>query len=185
GQYKAAYQAPQDLEAFAEAPSPVAGLGLDDYTKRVIKVLERVAEHGPVVLVGGSMGGSTITRVANQVPDLIDHLVYDAAFVCVDLPSPNEYLLTPEGQTSLALLLAPAMVGDPQRIGAQRINWRWSDAKWLADAKQVLMEDATEEEFLAVLTTLQPDESVVAAGEDATVDAKTWGRIPRTYIRHT
>lgn len=185
GQYPASYQAPQDLEAFAEAPSPVAGIGLDDYTRQVVEVLERVAGHGPVVLVGGSMGGTTISRVANQVPDLIDRLVYDAAFVCVDLPSANDYFLTPEGQTSKAPLLASAMVGDPAKIGAQRINWRSADAQWLADAKQVLMEDATEAEFLATLNSLQPDESLVAAGEDAKVDASTWGRIPRTYIRHT
>ena len=60
------------------------------------------------------MGGSTITRVANQVPDLIDHLVYDAAFVCVDLPSPNEYLLTPEGQRTFGAAGTKQLVRESQ-----------------------------------------------------------------------
>ena len=55
-----------------------------------------VAEFGPtVILYGGSMGGATLNRVGNAVPHLIDRIVYDTAFCCVDLACPEDYLTTP------------------------------------------------------------------------------------------
>lgn len=184
-QFHTAYQAPQDLEALAKIPSPLKGIGLDDFVQPVVDAIREVAGLGPVVLVGGSMGGSTISRVGNVVPHLIDRIVYDAAFLCVDLPSPAEYLATPEGQTHLGGNLASAIVGDPAEIGAVRLNFRTADPTFLRGAKEALMPDGTEAEFLAMLGSLQPDESSSAPVEDATVRAETWGRIPRTYIRHT
>ncbi|MGW5783239.1 alpha/beta hydrolase [Streptomyces sp. NPDC003757] len=47
----------QDLEAMAAEPSPLKGLGLDDYEARVTGVVRRAARNGPVVLVGHSLGG--------------------------------------------------------------------------------------------------------------------------------
>ena len=38
--------------------------------------LRRVAPHGPVVLVGISMGGRTLTGVGNTAPELVSRLVY-------------------------------------------------------------------------------------------------------------
>jgi hypothetical protein len=36
------------------------------------------------------------------MPHLIDRIVYDSAFCCVDLACPEDYLTTPEGSTTLA-----------------------------------------------------------------------------------
>ena len=49
-QYPAAYQAPQDLDAWAAEPSKLAGITLQDNVDMVVDVVRRVAEHGPVVL---------------------------------------------------------------------------------------------------------------------------------------
>ncbi|GAA5032739.1 alpha/beta fold hydrolase [Actinopolymorpha pittospori] len=185
GQFRLSYQAPQDLLAFATEPSPMAGVTLDDYVAATVAVVRRVAEHGPVVLVGGSMGGAAVSQAANAVPDLIDHLVYDSAYCCVDLASPAEYLQTPEGRASRAMDLLGAVVGDPAVLGVIRSNWRTADRGFLARARDALMADATEPEFLAVLNTLQPDEGLTISVADARGEADTWGRIPRTYIRHT
>jgi Alpha/beta hydrolase family len=51
-QYSAAYQAAQDLDAWAAEPSTLAGITLQDNVDMVVDVARRVAEHGPVVLVG-------------------------------------------------------------------------------------------------------------------------------------
>lgn len=184
-QFPASYQAPQNLKKLAKEPSPMAGIGLDDFTEAAIKVVEQAAELGPVVVVGGSQGGVTLNRVGNEVPDLIDRLVYDAAFMCVDLKSAAEYLATPEGRTNLSTNLYSAVVGNPDELGAVRINYRTADPAFLKKAKATFMEDATEAEFLSMLATLQPDESVSVPIENAQADPETWGKVPRTYIRHT
>jgi pimeloyl-ACP methyl ester carboxylesterase len=99
-------QCPQDPASLATRSSPLAGVGLDAYAAAAVDVVRTVASYGPVVLYGGSMGGATLSRVGNAVPHLIDRIVYDTAFCCVDLPSPEDYFATPEGSTTLAGNLA-------------------------------------------------------------------------------
>nr|BFE98709.1 hypothetical protein GCM10020241_03850 [Streptoalloteichus tenebrarius] len=78
--------------------------------------MRRVAAHGPVILVGHSMGGATITRVGNEIPHLIARLVYVTAFCCVRLRSVLEcFTATPEGATS-SLTAIPSLT-DPARTG--------------------------------------------------------------------
>lgn len=60
-----------------------------------------MSEHGPVVLVGHSLGGSTVTRVANAVPELLERLVYISAFCCTQVASPLEALGLPEAQAEM------------------------------------------------------------------------------------
>jgi pimeloyl-ACP methyl ester carboxylesterase len=52
---------------------------LDGYRDAVLKVIN--AQPGPVVLVGHSFGGITISNVAEAVPEKIKTLVYVAAYV--------------------------------------------------------------------------------------------------------
>lgn len=184
-QFPVSYQAPQNLRAFATAPSPMAGITLDHYVARAIDIVRSVARHGPVILVGSSMGGATISRVGNAVPGLIERIVYDSAFCCVDLPSIAAYFTTPEAGTSLLPTLAGGAVGNPAEIGADRTNWRSADPVFLANAKACFMAGATDAEFLSFLNELHPDETPAVALADSRVDAATWGRIPRTFIRHT
>ncbi|MDO0934867.1 alpha/beta hydrolase [Streptomyces sp. DG2A-72] len=184
-QFALDYQCPQDLRSLATRPSPMAGVGLDAYTEAAVQVVRTVAEFGPVVLYGGSMGGATLNRVGNAVPQLIDRIVYDTAFCCVDLACPEDYLATPEGSTSLAGNLAALVVADPAAIGAVRINYRTADPEALAGLKELMLADASDAEFHAMLAYLQPDESLTVGNENSQVQADTWGRIPRTFIRHT
>ncbi|HEX6353429.1 alpha/beta hydrolase [Actinophytocola sp.] len=184
-QFALDYQCPQDLASMATRPSPMAGVGLDAYTAAAVEVVRTVADFGPVVLYGGSMGGATLNRVGNTVPHLIDRIVYDTAFCCVDLACPEDYLTTPEGSTTLAGNLAALVVADPAVIGAVRANYRTADPDTLAKLKEVLMVDASDTEFYSTLAYLQPDESLTVGRENSQVQADTWGSIPRTYIRHT
>ncbi|MFD0658489.1 alpha/beta fold hydrolase [Thermocatellispora tengchongensis] len=166
-QFTAAYQAPQDLAALAAAPSPMAGITLADYVAATVAVVRRAARHGPVILVGGSMGGATITGAANAVPELIDRLVYVSAFCCAKLRSIEECLATPEARTSRFGAILPGAVGDPAKLGAVRINWRTADRTFLNGVKQALMADASEAEFLAMLNSSLPDDTLHVSGADA------------------
>ncbi|TMS00831.1 alpha/beta hydrolase [Nonomuraea basaltis] len=184
-QFHLAYQAPQDLAKLATIPSPMADVTLDDYVEATVNTVRRVSGHGPVILVGGSLGGATITKAADEVPGLIDRLVYDAAYCCTKLRSPAEYLETPEGKTSLAGSIFSGIVGDPRVLKAIRVNWRTNDRKFLDAAKAAFMAEASEGEFLAMLNTLLPDESLQVSSADARGRKSAWGRVPRVYIRHT
>jgi pimeloyl-ACP methyl ester carboxylesterase len=185
GQFRRSYQAPQDLRALATEPSPMAGITLDDYVEQTIAVVRRAARHGPVVLWGGSMGGATLNRVGNEIPHLIDRLVYSSAFCCTALPTCADYLTTPEAAGSMLMELAPAALADPAVIGGTRTNWRTADPKVLDLLHRALQEGSPETEFLAMLNTMDPDESAQVPLDDARGHRGTWGRIPRTYIRHT
>lgn len=184
-QFALDYQCPQDPASLATRPSPLAGVGLDAYAAAAIEVVRTVAAYGSVILYGGSMGGATLNRVGNAIPHLIDRMVYDSAFCCVDLTCPEDYLMTPEGSTTLAGNLAGLVVADPAVIGAVRANYRSGDQAALAALKEALMAGATDAEFFTMLSYLQPDESLTVGREDSRVQARTWGRVPRTFIRHS
>jgi pimeloyl-ACP methyl ester carboxylesterase len=177
-QFAVDYQCPQDPASLSTRPSPMGGVGLDAYEAAAIAVVRTVAEFGPVVLYGGSMGGVTLNRVGNAVPHLIDRIVYDTAFCCVDLPSAEAYFATPEGATTLAGNLAGLVVADPAVIGAVRANYRTADRQALAGLKEALMTDASDAEFHGMLAYLQPDESLTVGRENAQVRATTWGPHP-------
>ncbi|MCG5214457.1 alpha/beta fold hydrolase [Streptosporangium sp. KLBMP 9127] len=184
-QFRKAYQAPQDLKALAAEPSAMAGITLDDYVEAAVKAVRRAAKHGPVILVGGSMGGATITGAANEVPHLIDRLVYISAFCCTRLKSIDEYLATPEGKASKLGAIIGGLVGDPAKLGAVRVNWRSADPKFLAETKAALSADASDAEFMAMLNSSLPDDTLHVSGADSRGRKATWGRVPRTYIRHS
>jgi len=184
-QFALDYQCPQDPASLATRPSPMADVGLDDFAAAAIQVVRTVAEFGPVILYGGSMGGATLNRVGNAVPHLIDRIVYDTAFCCVDLACPEDYLATPEGSTSLAANIVDLVVADPSVIGAVRVNYRTADREALAKLREVMMAGASDTEFYGMTAYLQPDESLTVGADNSQVRADTWGRIPRTFIRHT
>ncbi|MGW2602118.1 alpha/beta hydrolase [Streptomyces klenkii] len=184
-QYPVAYQAPQDLDAWAAEPSTLATVTLQDNVDMVVGVVRRVAQYGPVVLVGSSLGGTTITQVGNAIPELVDRLVYISAWSCVQRSSPVEYMQEPEFADSLIAPLYGLNVGDPAGLGVGRANYRTADPALLAALKAAVMADATDEQFRAFLNILQPDESLAVMSADARGQADTWGTIARTYIRLT
>lgn len=183
--FPAGYGTPQDPERFASSPSPVAGLTLDDYADHTLSVVQRVAEHGPVVLVGHSLGGSTVTRVANTAPDLLARVVYLSAYCCVASPVVPAYAPTqPAADSPLGLARRMAFLGDPRHTGVSRTNPRTSDPDVLAVQHALLMADLDAAHVPAVLSyATQPDEPLQVVLADARVNPETWGRLPRTYIR--
>ncbi|MFI6208478.1 alpha/beta fold hydrolase [Streptomyces sp. NPDC051041] len=180
--YTRAYQAPQDLEGLATAPGSLKGVTLADNAAHLIGILERAKRNGPVILVAHSRGGVTVTAAANARPDLIDRLVYVAAWCPVELDV-NDYYAEPEMATVDAASLGLAAAGDPAELGLLRVNFRTADPDALAAFKAALLADGTDEEFLAFLSTFQPDENLDAGTSADRAQAATWGRVPRTFVR--
>ncbi|MEV0679027.1 alpha/beta fold hydrolase [Actinosynnema sp. NPDC050436] len=178
--YPRAYQAPQDLAALASAPSAFAGLTQADAVQHVVDVVRRAAGHGPVLLVGHSRGGFTLTGVANAVPDLLHRVVYISAWCCVAADA-AEYGRSPENATSVLGATTGVLVGDPGALGVLRMNWRTADPALLDALKLATLDDGTDAEFLAFLATLEPDEGL-DAGTDR-VDPVAWAGLAHTYVR--
>ncbi|GGZ15167.1 alpha/beta fold hydrolase [Streptomyces poonensis] len=180
--YTHAYQAPQDLDELATAPGSIKGVTLADNVAHLIGVLERARRNGPVILVSHSRGGVTATAAANARPDLIDRIVYVAAWCPVDLEA-GAYYAEPEMATADAASLASALVGNPAELGLLRTNFRTADPGVLAAFKAAFLADGTDEEFLTFLNTFQPDENLDFGTSADRAQAATWGRIPKTYVR--
>lgn len=180
--YPAAYQAPQDLAGLATTPGSIKGVTLAENVARVVDVLERAKEQGPVILVGHSRGGMTVTAVGNARPDLVDRIVYVSAWAPVDLDV-GEYNAAPEMATTDPAALAAVLAGDPAALGLLRCNFRTADPAVLSGLKQAFFADGSDDEFLTFLNTFQPDENLDVGTSADRAQAETWGMIPKTYVR--
>jgi pimeloyl-ACP methyl ester carboxylesterase len=68
-----------DLPGHGEDRSPVSEMTLEGNASRIVERIDAVGE--PVILLGHSMGGMSVTQAAEHVPDRISKLVYLAAFL--------------------------------------------------------------------------------------------------------
>ena len=90
-----------DLPGRADVPLPKVGASLDLYRDTVLRVVS--GQSSPVVLVGHSFGGMTISSVAESAPEKIKALVYVAAY----LPASGQSLVS-LSQTDKASRMGPA-----------------------------------------------------------------------------
>ena len=90
-----------DLPGLGQDTTPLAGQTFAACVERVVACVDRAAE--PVVLVGHSLGGMTISQVAEERPEKIRWLVYVTAL----LPCP--------GETALTMQSAPENQGEQMR----------------------------------------------------------------------
>lgn len=176
------FGSPQNLQALQAEPSPLAALSLDNYADAAIKTVKQLSDDGPVVVVGHSLGGLTLNRLGETIPEHIKRLVYLAAFCPIVLHSALEYLAEPEFATGLVPRL---FIGDPAQIGALRINHNSADPSYRGLSKAAFYGDVSDTAFNAVGNCLTPDEPVAVFVGNAQVTAERWGRVRRTFIRCT
>ncbi|HSW06222.1 alpha/beta hydrolase [Aquabacterium sp.] len=175
---------PQDTAALATQASPLAALTLTDYRDHALRVIRGLVGggSGPVILVGHSLGGATLSAVAEAEPALVRRLVYLTAFVPVALPTVLQYLLRPDFAGSE---VPPLFVADPAAVGASRINHASADTAYVARARSAFYHDVSDEAFAAVAHLLTPDEPIQAFTTPVGATAARWGSVPRTFIRCT
>lgn len=68
-----------DLPGHGENKKPIEEQNMETYTQHVVDVLK--AQEEPVILVGHSMGGMSISQAASRVPEKVKKLVYVTAFL--------------------------------------------------------------------------------------------------------
>jgi pimeloyl-ACP methyl ester carboxylesterase len=175
---------PQDTAALATEVSPLAALTLNDYRDSALKVIRGLvaAGSGPVVLVGHSLGGATLSAVAEADPTLIRRLVYLTAFVPIAFPTVIQYLQQPSFAASE---VPPLFVADPAAVMAARINHDSADASYVAKVKSAFYHDISDAAFAAVANLLTPDEPLQAFTTPVNATVARWGSVPRAFIRCT
>jgi pimeloyl-ACP methyl ester carboxylesterase len=126
-----------DLPGFGESPPGAGQHTLDLHAAAVVEVIKDV-NRGPVHLIGNSLGGSVVTRVAAEHPELVTTLT---------LVSPAMPDLRPRvwsWQLLIALIpgvgariVEAALRGDPERM-ARRVFWLcYGDPHAVTDRRRV------------------------------------------------
>jgi pimeloyl-ACP methyl ester carboxylesterase len=160
--------------------SRLATVTMDDCAETVLGTLRQVRRHRSVVLVAHSAGGGPASLAAERAPELVDRIVYLSAFVPGGRPRFFDYLGSPENATALGQSLP---LGDPEALGAVRINPLSPDPAYVEDLRQTHYHDTPRDRFDRWRSALSPDLPLAIPTTPVTVTAARWGRIPRTFLR--
>ena len=177
--YPEAYsRRPLDAAAFASEPSPNAGVTQEERTRAVIAAIEDLGR--PAVLVGHSLGGLTISAVAQAVPERLAAVVYLTAFL---LPPGMPALAMIQHETMASALVPSLVLADPAQVGVLRLDPRSDDLAYRANLKAAFYADVDDDELAAAVPALHCDEPAGVAVTSSPVTADRFGRVPRHYIR--
>jgi pimeloyl-ACP methyl ester carboxylesterase len=154
-----------DLPGHGDDSTALSGMTLDANVTRIREAVEAADER--VILVGHSMGGIAITRVAEEVPDMIATLVYLAAF----LPQDGQSL--PELAERMVDSLVASNMQVNEREGTAVIPEElWRDAFYgECDDKDVVF-----------ASRHLVRESLAAIGPSVRITPEHAGRVPRVYV---
>ncbi|SFR98463.1 alpha/beta fold hydrolase [Yoonia litorea] len=151
-------------DAVGEAAKAVS---LDDH---VAATLEAVANAGaPVVLVGHSFGGMTISAVAEAAPDDVAQLIYVAAYAPEDGES-METLALSEGDNSFT---EESFVIAPDYSYAEILE---------RDRAAIFGNEGTEEQRAAIVAGLIR-EPLAPIATPVSLTEEAFGSVPRAFIR--
>lgn len=171
---------PLDAAAFATEPSPNAAVTQEERTKAVIAAVRSIGR--PVILVGHSMGGATVSDVVEATPDDIAAVVYLTAFLLAP-GTPPIAMITHE---LMAAAVVPSLFcADPAVIGALRLDPRSIDPAYCARLKDAFYGDVSDTEIAEVAQALHPDEPASTAMRPSAVTPERFGKVARHYIRCT
>jgi pimeloyl-ACP methyl ester carboxylesterase len=169
---------PLNLAAFAAEPSPNAAVTQYERTRAVVSLIDEVG--GPVVLVGHSLGGLTISAVTQTIPDRLHAVVYLAAFL---LPTGMPAVAMHQRETAARSLLPPLFLADPAAVGALRLDPRSEDADYRARLRAALCSDLSEADFELASTQLHCDEPAGVTLVPSPITSGRFGRVTRHYVR--
>jgi len=155
-----------DMPGHGQDPMDPADVTLDDYMARVGEVLAQASE--PVILVGHSLGGITITQAGENYTDQISKLVYLTAF----MPANGENRFDVDG-------------GGGEKSLTNQYRQFSADGKTMTVAdegvKPTFYADCDDETVAWVKQHLCPQAIIIARTNVSTSDAR-WGSLPKAFI---
>ncbi len=155
-----------DLPGHGLDRTPMEECTLDRYVTTVVAAIE--AEGEPVVLVGHSLGGLTVTQVAEQVPDRVRSVVYLTAMLAVDGQSGSD----------LNLITEDSPLAQYVKLGELAMTFR-------ADGLRETFYHQCPPEDVALATLLASPEANVITETPMRTTASHYGQVPRVYIECT
>jgi len=176
------HQRPLDPSVFGTEPSPNAGVTQAERTEAVVAAVGEAAGrgNGEVVLVGHSLGGLSISPVAEQIPDDLKAVVYLTAFLLPRGMVAGE-MIGHEIMTDAGVL--PLLMADPEVVGALRLDTGSTDPDYLAGVRSAFYGDLTDEQLTTALSRLHCDEPAAVAGVPSDITAERFGTVDRHYVR--
>lgn len=153
-----------DLPGLGQDTTPLAGQTFAAGVERVLACVDRAAE--PVVLVGHSLGGMTISQVAEERPEKIRWLVYVTA------------LLPCTGETALTMQSAPENQSE-QMLTCMEMDECTVRLKRSA-TRDLLYHDCPPEDVLLAEKWLKPQ--ALQPLTTAVTLSERFARVPRAYI---
>jgi pimeloyl-ACP methyl ester carboxylesterase len=160
-----------DLPGRANGNTPLEAATLDAYRDTVLRAI--MQESGPVILVGHSFGGITISAVAEQAPERIRTLVYVAAY----LPTAG----APD--QSMAKL---AETDQWNQFNKARQNFMIAPdyrTAWVLEDDQILLFCATCSDAAQRKTrALMQREPLAPAATPVSLSAEHYGKVDKVYI---
>lgn len=172
---------PFDPAAFATEPSLNASVTQNERTEAVTDLVRKAAGHGgKIVLVGHSLGGITISPVAETVPELLHAAVYLSAF----LIPPTFLPIAMMQNASMAASISPSLfLADSKQVGALRLNPTSLDAGYRARLKTAFYTDVDDKLLMSFVDKLHCDEPASVFTVPSTVTPQRFGSVKRYYIR--
>ncbi|MBL7486754.1 alpha/beta hydrolase [Frankia sp. AgB1.9] len=148
-------------------PAAVAAATLADFVETVARPIR--AAGRPVVLVGHSMGGVTVTQVAENLPDLIGSLVYLTAFIPANGQSLVDVALHEDFAGSLVIAHQRMSQDHPVSYIPVELG------------REAFYTDLAETAYEPFGTMLVPESTTVAIEPVAVTDDR-WGRVRKVYV---
>lgn len=136
------------------------------------------ASPAPVILIGHSMGGVTLTYLAEKYPDKIAKLIYLSAFMVPTGRRALDYvLLNLEIPIAAELFKVVSQTGDGRGLRLDLANREL--------LKRAFYADCTDHDIDIAARNVLPVTSTVPDLHVSEATAARWGRIPRVYIECT
>ncbi len=159
---------PIDLPGLGEDRTSIEKVTFDGTIDHVVNVVGRESE--PVILLGHSLGGVSISATAERIPDRIRLLVYLAAFLPRDGDSVNAIYETPEWPQERAPGTTPIKSADGLSF------WHTPET-----ARQRFYHDCSEEDVAYCVARLKPQPTIMRQ-TPVRITPERFGRVPRAYI---
>lgn len=155
-----------DLPGHGECGREAGLVSFDEYVETVCAAVQRAPR--PLILVGHSLGGMSITQAAERLPDRIDLLVY----LCAFLPADGQSVVDLAATDFEDSLVAANQVVD---VGA---GVAWIDP---GGARETLYGTCAEADAEWAEARLVP-EGLAPQSQPVRISAARGGRVPRMYI---
>jgi pimeloyl-ACP methyl ester carboxylesterase len=155
-----------DLPGHGKNRIPRDRITLDNYVRHVCEIVD--AQSEPVILVGHSMGGLTISQVAEERPDRLKMIVFLTA------------LMPKDGESRSDL---SARVNEEARVAAARVSTEDGLANTVSEdlLKGLFYGDCSDEDIAFARANLVPQAYAPMTQKLHLTDAN-YGRVPRVFI---